>query len=276
MSGVLLNIVTVILGTAIGTTLGRHIPERFRQIAFFAIGSATIAFGAIMAVNGFNELAASKVGSLAALVLVASLIAGALIGELLRIEQRLESLGGRLQMLLRRTAKQKPRVAHHGSTGKPQTPTTPTIPAEQGGGESSPAQQTAAPSTFANGFMTASIFFCVGAMTVMGSIQAGLGDPSTLYLKSMLDGISAIALSTALGIGVGFSALAVLVIQGGIALLSSVAGGFFTPAILASISAVGGAMLIALGIDILGIKKLRVGNMLPALLCAILLGYLLG
>jgi uncharacterized membrane protein YqgA involved in biofilm formation len=124
--------------------------------------------------------------------------------------------------------------------------------------------------------MTASIFFCAGAMTIMGSIQAGMGDPSTLYLKSTLDGISSIALSTALGVGVGFSAVTILVVQGGIALGAGALSAFITPAMMASINLVGGAMLIALGIEILGIKKLRVGNMLPALIFAVLMAWLMG
>ncbi len=245
MTGVFLNIITVILGTAFGLLFGKLIPERFRQIAFSAIGSCTIAFGAITTVGGFSDLSASRVGSFAALVLVTSLVTGSLLGELLRIEQRIEGMGNWLHGLLGKRFKRGDRVD-------------------------------ASPSTFAEGFMTASIFFCVGAMTVMGSIQAGLGDPSTLYLKSLLDGVSAIFLTTALGIGVGFSAFSVLIIQGGLALFAGFLGDFFTPAIMASINLTGGTMLIALGIDIIGIKKMKVGNMLPALLLAVLLGWLLG
>ncbi|NLG10817.1 MAG: DUF554 domain-containing protein [Coriobacteriaceae bacterium] len=245
MNGVFLNIITVIAGTALGLVFGKLIPERFRQIAFFAIGSCTIAFGAITTVDGFADLSAGRVGSFAALVLVTSLVSGSLFGELLRIEQRIEGLGGWLHRLLKKRFKR---------------------------GD----QADSSPSTFAEGFMTASIFFCVGAMTVMGSIQAGLGDPSTLYLKSLLDGISAIFLTTALGIGVGFSAFSVFIIQGGLAVFAGFLKGFLTSAVMASISLVGGTMLIALGIDIIGIKKMKVGNMLPALLIAVLLGWLLG
>ena len=245
MSGVFLNIFTVIIGTAVGLLFGKLIPERFREIAFIAIGTCTVAFGAITTVSGFNDLAATRVGSFAALVLVTSLVVGALLGELLRIEQHIEGLGTWLHKLLKRCFKR---------------------------GE----ELDASPSTFAEGFMTASIFFCVGAMTVMGSIQAGLGDPSTLYLKSLLDGISAIFLTTALGIGVGFSAVSVLIVQGGLALFAGFLGDFFTPAIMSAISLTGGTMLIALGIDIIGIKKMKVGNMLPALLVAMILGLVLG
>jgi uncharacterized membrane protein YqgA involved in biofilm formation len=260
MLGVALNIITIIVGTAIGALFGRLIPERFRQIVFYAIGSCTIGFGAFMTVSGFSDLNASAVGSLAAIVLVVSMVAGSLTGELLRIEDRLESLGKLLGKLVGRRSQSAGAGAEKGAVdGDPDLSQTPS-----------------ATSTFAEGFMTATIFFCVGAMTVMGSIQAGLGDPSTLYLKATLDGISAIALTTALGFGVGFSVISVLVIQGGIVLGAGFLGDFFTPAIIASIDLVGGVMLIALGLEILGIKKLRVGNMLPALVIAIAMGYFLG
>jgi uncharacterized membrane protein YqgA involved in biofilm formation len=262
LTGVGLNIITVIIGTIIGVFFGRLFPERFRQIAFYAIGSCVIAFGAIMAYNGYTELSDTKVGSLSAIVLVISLVLGSLVGELLKIEDRLESLGRLLHRLLSKSSKQQVKILSDSDSDNV--------------GDSDNASASAATSTFAEGFMTASIFFCVGAMTIMGSIQAGLGDPSTLYLKSTLDGISSIALSTALGIGVGFSAITILIIQGGITLGAGVLAPFITPAIMSSINLVGGAMLIALGIEILGIKKLRVGNMLPALIFAIFMAWILG
>ncbi|MDR0308472.1 MAG: DUF554 domain-containing protein [Coriobacteriales bacterium] len=241
MSGVILNILTVIVGTAIGLLFGRLIAERFREITFYAIGACTIGFGAITTVAGFTDLKATDVGSFTLLVPVISLVIGAIIGEALRFQDRLESLGTWMQGRL-------PKSFGKG-TGK---------------------------QNFVQGYMTATILFCVGAMTLLGSIQAGLGDPSTLYLKSLLDGISSIALAAAFGIGVGFAVVSILVIQGGLALLAMFFGDFFTPAIIASIDLVGGIMLIALGIEILNIKKLRVANMLPALLVAILLGWMLG
>jgi uncharacterized membrane protein YqgA involved in biofilm formation len=276
LSGVLLNIATVLVGTAIGLLCGKLIPERFRQIAFYAIGSCTIGFGAIMAINGFNDLTATKVGSFAAIVLVVSMVAGALCGELLKIEARLESLGTVMHRLLRRSSRGDSQRSRHPARGEASPQRHPARDEAEPQDPAERPQSVSDSSTFAEGFMTASIFFCAGAMTVMGSIQAGLGDPSTLYLKATLDGISAIALTTALGIGVGFSVATILVVQGGLALGAGLIGGFFTAAIMASINLVGGVMLIALGLEILGIKKLRVGNMLPALVFATLLGWLLG
>jgi uncharacterized membrane protein YqgA involved in biofilm formation len=233
MAGVIINVITVIAGTLVGLAFGRMIPERFRQMAFFAIGSCTLGFGAIMAIGGFSALSASTIGSFAPIVLAVSLVAGSLAGEALRIEERLEGLGDGIRRRLPAA------VAGSAKAGR-----------------------------FSEGFVTASIFFCAGAMTFMGSIQAGLGDPSTLYLKATLDGISSIVLSCALGIGVGFAAATVLVVQGGLALLAGLLGGLITSSMTASIDAVGGVMLIALGVEILDIKKLRVGNMLPSLVVA--------
>ncbi|MDR2714458.1 MAG: DUF554 domain-containing protein [Coriobacteriales bacterium] len=256
MIGVFANVITVLIGTALGLLFGKLIPERFRQIVFYAIGACTIGFGAIIAVGGFTDLSATQVGKLAAIVLVVSLVGGALIGELLRIEDGLEALGG----LMHRLTQRKGLTETKGSTKKVSAKTS----------------KNEAAGLFSEGFVTASVLFCAGAMTILGSIQAGLGDPSTLYLKATLDGVSAIALSTALGIGVGFAAATVLIVQGGLALLAGLLGDAITPAMIASIEVVGGVMLIALGIEILGIKKLKVGNMIPALLIALILGALLG
>jgi uncharacterized membrane protein YqgA involved in biofilm formation len=250
MSGVVLNIITVLVGTAVGLLFGNLITERFREIAFRAIGICTIGFGVIITVGGFGDLRATEVANLALLVPVFSLVIGALTGEALRIEDRLAVLGAWLEK----------RFATKGKSE------------EQTGDK----HEVAAKSSFIEGYLTATILFCVGAMTFLGSIQAGLGDPSILYLKSLLDGISAIALSCALGIGVGFSGFSILIIQGGLALLGMVFGDFFTPAIIASIDLVGGIMLVGLGIDILGIQQMKTANMLPALLVAMLFGWLLG
>ncbi|MDR0458996.1 MAG: DUF554 domain-containing protein [Coriobacteriales bacterium] len=249
MSGVALNILTVLVGTAIGMLFGNLISERFQKIAFLAIGACTIGFGVIITVGGFNDLKATEVGQLALLVPVFSLVIGAICGEALRIEDRLEGLAAWFDKRLS-SRNRKSQAGDEVATGRQHS--------------------------FVEGFMTATILFCVGAMTFLGSIQAGLGDPSILYLKSLLDGISAIALACTLGIGVGFSAFSILLIQGGLALLGMFFGDFFTTAIIASIDLVGGIMLIALGIEIIGIQKMKVANMLPALLLAMLFGWFLG
>ena len=290
MSGVALNVITVIVGTAIGLLFGRLIKERFREIAFFALGVCTIGFGAITAVGGYGDLKVTPVGSWALLVPVFALVVGAICGEALRIEDRLQGLAAWLEKRL--PGRHQAAADEALEVGSPTAaalaadpeaaPPAPVPPAAapasppSSAAPAAPASGAKAKSSFVEGYMTATILFCVGAMTFLGSIQAGLGDPSTLYLKSLMDGISSIALACALGIGVGFAAVSVLVIEGGLALLAVFFGDFFTPAIIASIDLVGGMMLIAIGFEILGVKKLRVANMLPALIVAILLGWALG
>jgi len=247
MPGVVANVGSIIVGTVIGLLFGKVIAERFRQIAFWAMGLCTFGIGIVMIVGGYTDLKAAT--SLALLIPVISLVVGAIIGEALRIEQRLGNLAAWLEARL---------------------PAKADVDGVDSQGDSDRSH------SFVEGFMSASVLFCVGAMAILGSIQAGLGDSSILYLKALMDGIAAIPLACALGIGVGFSALPILVLEGGVALLSMSLGAFFTPPVLAAIDLVGGMMMLAIGFDLTGIKKLRVANMLPAILIAIALGYLLG
>ncbi len=246
--GVLVNILAVLVGTAIGLLFGKLIGERFRSIAFSAIGLAVIVIGAMMALGGMGDLGKTTLGDYAALVLVGALVVGSLIGEAMRIEHYLERFGQWLQDKAYRAPMLSPGRADQ--------------PGEKG-------------HTLVEGFVTASLLFCVGAMTVLGSLQDGLGDPSLLYLKALLDGIAAVALATTLGAGVGLSAIPILVLQGGIALAAHSVEPFITPAVIASVEAVGGALILAIGLDLAQIKRLPVGNMLPAVFLAAALALLL-
>ncbi len=160
--------------------------------------------------------------------LIVSLAAGGALGELLCIEDRLERLGALVQR----------RLGPSGTTGG-----------------------------FVQGFVTSSLLFCVGPMTLLGAIQDGLGQPPVLlYTKSVLDGISAVALAGALGAGVVLSAATVLVYQGGVTLLAGVVQRGMTPEVVREVTAVGGALIFGLGLGILEVRRIRVGNLLPALL----------
>jgi hypothetical protein len=122
---------------------------------------------------------------------------------------------------------------------------------------------------FTEGFVTASLVFCVGPLTVLGSIQDGLsGDYSLLAIKSMLDGFAALAFASSLGIGVLFSVLTVLVYQGGLSLLAGVAQNVLNDVMIAEMSAVGGIMIMGIGLLLLDLKRVRVANMLPGLIIA--------
>ncbi len=121
----------------------------------------------------------------------------------------------------------------------------------------------------AEAFVTASLLYCIGAMAIMGSIQDGLGqEPTILYAKSALDGIASVAFTTTLGIGVVFSVIPLLLYQGGITLAAGWVQGFLTEPVVAEMSATGGLLILAIGLDILGIRKLPIGNLLPAIFVA--------
>jgi hypothetical protein len=163
------------------------------------------------------------------LIVIFSLVMGTVIGELVNIERFVERAGKALE---KRFSKNK--------DGK-----------------------------FARAFVATSLLFCVGPMTILGSIQDGLtGDYSLLATKSMLDGFAAMMFAAAMGIGVLFSALTVLVVQGGLTLFSGNLSGVMTEAVIAEITGTGGVMVVSIGLGIVGIKKLKTANMLPALVIA--------
>ena len=128
---------------------------------------------------------------------------------------------------------------------------------------------------FTDGFVTAFLLYCMGSLTILGAIEEGINSNMDLMLmKSLMDGVSSVALASALGIGVGFSAIPLLIYQGGLTLLAGSVASFFTDPIINELSAVGGILLIGLGINILEIKKLRILNMIPALIIIVILTYL--
>lgn len=247
--GVITNIAAVLAGTALGLLFGKLIGERFRTIAFAAIGLSVMIIGITISLGGLADLGKTNLGDYSALVLVGALVVGSLLGEAMRIEYWLERFGRWLQ----KQSYKMPLLA----PGKADQP------GEKG-------------HTLVEGFVTASLLYCTGAMTVLGSLQDGLGDPTLLYLKSLLDGIASIALATTLGVGVGLSVIPILLLQGGIALAAHSVEPFITPAVIASIEGVGGTLILAIGLDLTGIKRLPVGNMLPAVFLAAFAALLLG
>ena len=163
------------------------------------------------------------------LLAIGCLLLGGITGELLRIEQRLEGLAEMLRQRLRSNSER-----------------------------------------FVEGFVTASLLYLTGAMTIVGSIQDGtIGDPSVLLVKALLDGVASVALASSLGVGVLFSAFSVLLVQGGITLLAAQLTFLSQPAVLDAINAAGGLLILGIGINLLEIGRIRVGNLLPALLYAI-------
>jgi len=167
------------------------------------------------------------------LIPLGSVLVGAILGEWLRIDLGLERMG---EWLRQRVAR---RIKH------------------------------ASMAHFTEGFITASLVFCVGPLTVLGSIEDGLsGDYSLLAIKSMLDGFAALAFASSLGVGVLLSAVTVLLYQGGLTMLAGVAQRILSDAMITEMSAVGGIMIVAIGLLLLDLKRVRVANMLPGLLIA--------
>lgn len=221
--GTLVNAAAIIVGALLGRLLSR-IPDSIRQTVMQGIGLAVILLGIKMSLGTENFL-----------LMIVSIVLGAIVGELIGIEKALNRLG---QWLERKLGGNK-----QGSV--------------------------------ATGFVTATLVYCIGAMGVLGAMDSGLRDNhDILYTKALIDGFSAIIFSSTLGIGVLFSAVPVFVYQGLIAVLSTqiynVVSQTTLDAMLVELTAVGGLMIIAIGINILEIRKINVANMLPALVIAAL------
>lgn len=232
MTGTIINFAAVILGSLIGLVAGKRIPEKTKQSLVSVLGLFTIAYG-IFIFGQTNNM----------LIPLFSLVLGTILGELLKIEEGMNGLGGKVQ----------------GWVAK----FSPDMSADR--------------QRFVSGFVSASLLFCIGPMAILGSLQDGIsGNYEMLAIKSLLDGIASIAFASTLGIGVAFSAGMVLLYQGAISLLARVIGEGFSEAIIAEMTATGGIILAAIGISsLLEIKKIRIGSFLPALFIAILIVWLL-
>ena len=225
MIGTVVNTGAVLVGSTVGISAGKRMPERIRSILMQALGLSVVLIGLKMALSGEKMIAA-----------IAYLLLGGLTGEILRIEERIGRVGEWLK-------------ARAGSDS----------------------------STFVQGFVSASLLYLVGAMMIVGSIQDGTaGDPSTLYVKSLLDGVASIALASTFGVGVAFSALSVFLVQGAITLLASRLMFLQSPDVLNAITATGGLLILGIGINLLELRTIRTGNLLPALAYAILGALIIG
>lgn len=225
MTGTLINVATILLGTLVGSLLGSRLPQRLQDRVLAGLGLVTLVIGIELALTWADTNT---------LFVLGGVLLGGIAGEGLRIEDRLERLGDRLQAM----------TARDGGAGT---------------------------STISEAFFTASLLFCVGPLTVVGAIQDGLtGDYEALATKAVLDGFAAVALAASLGPGVAFAAVSVLIIQGGI----SLSAGLFEDILaegseaLAALSSAGGVLIIGIALKLLGIADVKVGNFLPALIFA--------
>ncbi len=241
-----MNVATVLAGTGIGLLAGPRLPERLRTTVLQGVGLATIALGIANAAATRN-----LVFPLAAIVL------GGALGELLRIEQGIEALGSWLHRRLGPRGPAKPEA--QGPSGPDErSPEATDVGAAQG-------------RRFVEGFVTASLLFCIGPLTLLGSLSDGLGRGSEqLLVKSALDGTVALVLASTLGIGVGLSALSVLVVQGGITAAASLLAGVLDERMTDELTATGGIIILGIALRLLDLKAVRVGSFLPALvLCPV-------
>ncbi len=234
MGGTILNMITVAIGATLGLLIGNRLSEKIQESVVTGLGLVTLFVGISNAGQTGNVI-----------IPLLSIATGAIIGEIINIEQYLERFAGWLQT----------RFA---------------------GGSSAAADDDALAerARFINGFVTASLVFCIGPLTFVGSLQDGMGLPigfQQLAIKSVLDGFGGMAFAASLGVGVLFSIITILVLQGGLALVGSLAGQVMSEPMINEMTAVGGLLLIGLALVLLNIKRPRMANFLPALIIAPLL-----
>jgi len=236
--GTLVNVATVLVGSGIGVLVGHRLPQRTRDVVTDGLGLVTLLVAALSAMAVSDpELSAAVGDSAPVLIVLGAVLLGGIAGSLARIELRLESLGDRLRRRMIRDAAE-PGTQHR----------------------------------FVEGFVSASLVFCVGPLTVLGSLQDGLGrGADQLVLKAVLDGFAAVAFAASLGWGVAASALVVLVVQGTLTVLAALLGSFVPEPHLLALTATGGLLLAGVALRLLRVRQVPVGDLLPALLVAPLL-----
>ncbi|NLA11188.1 MAG: DUF554 domain-containing protein [Firmicutes bacterium] len=230
MLGTIVNAGAIIIGALLGNLLRSGFPEKYKAVIMQGISLVVILIGLSMALQTENVL-----------VLTLSIVSGGIMGELLRIEERLTGLGEKLE-------------SRFNSAGG------------QGG------------KLFTKGFVTASLVFCVGAMAIMGALESGLtGRHTTLFIKAIIDGVTATVFGSTMGLGVAFSGLPVLLYQGAITVAAAYVKPFLTEAMITEMTAVGGLLIFGIGLNLLTDKlQIKVGNLLPAIFLAIFFVVLLG
>ena len=231
--GTVVNVVAVLLGAVIGVLVGHRLPQRTRDVVTDGLGLVTLLIAAGAAASVTDPDWTSVVGDSAPLLIVlGAVVGGGILGSLLRIEDRLEGFGGWLERRL------------------------------TGAG-------TADRQRFIEGFVASSLLFCTGPLTVLGSLNDGLGNGADqLYLKAVLDGFAAIAFAASFGWGVAASALTVVAIQGSLTVVGALLGDVLPAAHLAALTAVGGLLLVGVALRLLRIREIPVADLLPALVVA--------
>jgi len=240
--GTALNVATVVVGALLGMVIGHRFPDRTRSVVTDALGLTTLLMaGLSVAAVTASALSQATGRGAPVLIVLGSLLIGGITGSLLRIEARLEALAGRIQDWVGRR-----------------------FPSE---GQGAQARE-----RFIEGWLSATLLFCVGPLTILGSLSDGLGRGiDQLALKAVLDGFAALAFASTFGVGVLLSAVSVAVIQGSLTLVGVFLGSIMPEAHIAALTATGGLMLAGIGLRLLRIREIPVADMLPALVVAPLL-----
>jgi uncharacterized membrane protein YqgA involved in biofilm formation len=236
MIATVVNACAVLIGSLLGLLLRSKIRDSFKAIVQIGAGITSLIIGIKMALTGQKIV-----------YLALCLIIGGILGQWWRIEDGILAIGERLKRFAPARAAANGSEAH-GAAG-----------------------MTAGGSEFGYGFLNASVLFCVGAMALVGSFKAGAeGNYELIYTKSVMDGFMAIVLTAAMGIGVGFSALSVFVYQGILTIAAVWLAPLVNETLLKELTGVGGALVVMIGINLLGLAKLKTANFLPALLLIVL------
>lgn len=219
MLGVIVNVITVLLGSAIGLLFRKGIPQRVSNAAMVGLGGCTLYIGISGSLCGENVL-----------IVIASVVLGAIVGTLLNIDGEINKLATKVENSFKKEGKK---------------------------------------ASLAEGLVTATLLFCVGSMTVTGSLQAGIaGDHSVLITKATLDFVSSMMLASSLGFGVMLAAGSVFVIQGGLVLLAGLIAPFLSTGAVNEMTCVGSILIMMIGTNLMGISKIKVADYLPAILFA--------
>ena len=225
--GTIINTVLVILGGLVGLLFKKGIKERYEKTLMAACGVSTIFIGVTGTLQGMLTVVDGKIQTQGTMLLIFSFVFGGLMGELINIEKRMDDLGEKLKKMF-----------HAEKDNK-----------------------------FVDGFVNTSLIICVGAMAIVGSIQDGLtGDYSMLTAKAVLDLVIVVIMTSTYGLGAICSAIPIFVYQGGITLFGHFAGNVISDELIGYLSYIGSALIFCVGINITFGKKIRVGNLLPALL----------
>jgi uncharacterized protein len=242
-AGTVLNVLTVLIGAGLGMAVGHRLREHTRSVVTDVLGLVTLLVAGLSAMAVTDPALRDAVGSgFPVLIVLGALLIGSIAGSMLRIEDRLEGLAGTIQAWVSRRSTSEGGVDH------------------------------AARERFIEGWLTASLLFCVGPLTILGSLNDGLGRGiAQLALKAVLDGFAALAFAASFGVGVLLSAGSVLVVQGALTLVGVLLGDLVPDAHISALTATGGLMLAGIAFRLLRIRDIPVGDMLPALIVAPLL-----